>query len=84
MPSARRQFDSCERYRRLCVPDPAALIADYTHSAGCCVARNADAAVRAIAGLEARPGEPVLSAVSPAYEPVAIRIAAQMLDGPRI
>jgi DNA-binding GntR family transcriptional regulator len=76
------QFDLCERYRRLYVQLPAAVIEDYTAIASCCVVRDADDATRRIARLEGQLARAVLVHVDNSYEPTAIRTALQMLDGP--
>jgi DNA-binding GntR family transcriptional regulator len=73
------QFDACERYRRRHVPLPLDTVEVYASIAGACIARDAEAASRAIARLEARLAAATLAALSPAYEPVAVRTALAML-----
>jgi DNA-binding GntR family transcriptional regulator len=75
------QFDLCERYRRMYVELPPDAADAYTAIAGACIARDADSASRAIARFEAGLAHAILTAVSQAYEPIAIRTALQMLEG---
>jgi DNA-binding GntR family transcriptional regulator len=75
------QFDRCERYRRMYVELPPGAADAYAAIAGACIARDADAAARAIARFEAGLARAILRTVSPTYEPIAIRTALQMLEG---
>ncbi|MGD0474403.1 MAG: GntR family transcriptional regulator [Candidatus Velthaea sp.] len=75
-----KQFDRCERYRRMYAELSAGAAESYAAIAGACVARDAEAASRAIARFEAGLAHATLAALSRTYEPVAIRTALHMLD----
>lgn len=75
------QFDLCERYRRLYADLPPSIVDDYAAIAGWCIARDGHAAACAIARLEVTFARTILTNVSRAYEPVAVRTALQMLEG---
>lgn len=75
------QIDLCERYRLLYGELPQTLSEEYAGIASACIARNADDAYRRVARLEVRIARAVLARVDAAYEPTAILMALQMLEG---
>ncbi|MGP6157386.1 MAG: GntR family transcriptional regulator [Vulcanimicrobiaceae bacterium] len=77
------QFERCETHRRRRVPLPGDALEAYTAIAGACIARDGDAASVLTERFEAELARRVLMTVNARYEPVATRIAVQMLDGSR-
>jgi DNA-binding GntR family transcriptional regulator len=75
------QFDMCERYRRMYVELPPGAADTYAAVGGACIARDGEAASRALARFEVKLAHGILAALNHAYEPIAIRTALQMLEG---
>ncbi len=73
------QFTRNEGVRRLYAPLPAGTAAAYGDIAGACIARDAATTVRLVAAFEATLARRVLAHVDPGYDPVATRMAMQML-----
>jgi DNA-binding GntR family transcriptional regulator len=76
------QFDACESYRRRYAPMVEDVVEAYARIGGLCIARDGAGASSAIGRLEARLAAATLAALNPAYDPVAIRTALAMLEGP--
>ncbi len=75
----RAQFARCESIRRQHATLPATTAATYAGIAGAAIARDAAGVARAVAAFEAELARAVLSRADPRYEPVATRVALQML-----
>ncbi len=75
------QFERCETYRRLHSELSVGLVDSYTAIASGCIARDANDVARRVAQIEVELAQRVLRRVDARYEPVATRVALQMLGG---
>ncbi len=78
----RVQFARCESIRRQHSPLPPETAAAYAAIAGGAIARDATSVARQVAAFEAELARAVLARADPRYEPVATRVALQMLGVP--